>query len=830
MNKSTFDNSSRDLESSYNKSEKKFYGLYNSEEEYNIDLITYLYSINNDYEFTINDPKMREIEERILTYNSLKDKELILKSKDDVVVENIPIDTPVEDKVKIENYKQPLHKLENESKFHQFSILSGSGESDLDKVREISDEMMKNWKNKYIIPLDDQLSEHVKHKIYFDLSDLKGYVISDPIKAHFMMKRFCSDIRLLAIRIPTLNANSEDEEKKFDYSFNMFLSIYYITLFNQQCNVKYKDVYKYCGCNYSITPAYHTPTTIGNGNCKHSSVLGYLYLKDPELLRSIIYNELESIRDIIIKYDKTNEHNKNWINEKIKFCEDEIKNLYPSLLFSLILAVLNKGFYNLYNSDDTITYDQLKKEIVFYRTKNEVYDNFYNSIKQLNFKDRFTPIDELEEYAKKLYSVYLNRNETLRYIILDYGEYENFIKLKPITIDIASKLITHNDEFIYDVPFIISGKTSLNGGHVMVLRPIRNGIYQLVDPNDNNEYFLTELNSDTHYNSGKLSFRCGCEKGNKLMDFNFQNESIIMNFDDNIKEELRKGFNFPKYIVDSKGKVINFNIKQIFYDEGTIRNPVGKIDKNYYIRLNSILTTYTTEYIEKRLADSEMIEFRTKCYKKTLNNDLKLFIMYVTGGKKEIHQCDYDSKSKKFEFDPSGKPITENFLNVIMDNSHINILLIPYKYDLKVYLYMNNYKWLNIDIENIQDNRLLYINDINEVELYPSIKNNYDDYAQPSNEYIWKLRKKDEISEAIKIVKNKMNEYNYTNFAKEIYKLFNILLKGSSLNSGLLNKIRYVTSKRMTIILFILVVLIVIVVIVLVVGRVNKHKNNITYK
>lgn len=363
MNKSTINhtNSSRDLE----KHGKEYYGLYNSGEEYNADLITYLYSINNNYEVTINDSKMKEIEKRILTYNSLKDKELIIKSKDDVVVENTPINTSVEETEnkyeKIENYKQPLHKLENESKFHQFSILSGSCESDLDKVREILTTMMKNWKNKYIIPLDDQLSEHVKHKIYLDLSDLKGYVISDPIKAHFMMKRFCSDIRLLAIRIPTLNATSEDEEKKFDYSFNMFLSIYYITLFNQICNVKYKDVYKYCGCNYSITPAYCTPATIGNGNCKHSSVLGYLYLKDPELLRSIIYNELESIQDIITKYSKTNEHNKNWINEKIKFCEDEIKNLYPSLLFSLTLAVLNKGFYNLYNSDDTITYDQLKK-------------------------------------------------------------------------------------------------------------------------------------------------------------------------------------------------------------------------------------------------------------------------------------------------------------------------------------------------------------------------------------------------------------------------------------------------------------------------------------
>lgn len=86
MNKYTFEysSSSEDSENDYN--ENDYHGLYNSAEEYNRDLITYLYSINNDYESTVNDPKMREIEEKILTLNLMKNRKPIPKSKDDMVI------------------------------------------------------------------------------------------------------------------------------------------------------------------------------------------------------------------------------------------------------------------------------------------------------------------------------------------------------------------------------------------------------------------------------------------------------------------------------------------------------------------------------------------------------------------------------------------------------------------------------------------------------------------------------------------------------------------------------------------------------------------------
>ena len=270
-------------------------------------------------------------------------------------------------------HKQPPHKLENEFKLQQsqLSILSGSGHDtpDLYAVVGILDGMLENWKKNNIKDDYDSLYQHVWSINY--LPSDKEYE-NDFKKAREIMNNFCYDMGLLAIRTPTLNANSKDKEKELRYAFHMFLLIYYISLFNQICLVEYKDLYKYCGCNHSIIPTYDTPATINEGNCKHTSVFGYLYLKDPKILQNVVYNEFHYIRMVLNNYNKGYRKGVNWINNRIEYCKKEIENLYPSVLFQLTLVILNKGFYNLYNSNDIITYNQLKKEIIFCRLKNEI--------------------------------------------------------------------------------------------------------------------------------------------------------------------------------------------------------------------------------------------------------------------------------------------------------------------------------------------------------------------------------------------------------------------------------------------------------------------------
>ena len=794
MNESTFDypSSSRDLETN----RKNYYGLYNSREEYNKDLITYLYSINNNYEFTIKDPKMREIEKRILTFNLMKNR----KPKDDAIIEK-GIDTPVEMKqseyTKLENYKQPPHKLEN--KFHshsqsQFSILSGSG-SNSDYLGDTLNTMSENWKKNSIGDKYDLLYEYIDYTDYVDPMNAFGFI---SMKLSDLRVNFISDVGLLSIRTPTVNANSKYKEEKINYAFNLFFLTYYITLFNQKCIIEYADVYKYHECNSGIVPFYIPPIEAGSGNCRHLSVLGYLYLKDPRLLQNVIYNELISIRDVLNNYNEDNYDSIEWINEKIKFCEDEIENLCPSVLFSLILVILNKNFYNVYNGNDTITYDQLKKEIIFYRLKTEEYNNFYNEIIKKQSVD--DDIDDMEIKASKL----------VLYEMLDQGKTHttNYVNLKPMTEIPKFKSITHNDEFIHDVPFIIGAKTAYSTGHAMVLRPIGNNMYQLIDSNYTNEDFLTKLNSKECPKSCKLLFRYDHEKG-----------IIVMKFDNNIKKELYNILiSFGQFLTTAK-EINKFDIKDIFFDE-PVNNHTSSDECVCFITIHSILSAYTTEFTKERLIHENMTNSTTSCCKLFVESNpehhINLFIVQTNEKKKkEIYQYSYNFKIKKFNL--RRKNVTKNFLNIIMDNSCINILIIPYKSAFKTYLYINNYRWL--DIKNTEWSRLIYPNIINEIELSEPVENKDDKLEL--DEYIWKLREKQEIDEAIKIVNNELYNSNYEEFIKNLLGDSETQFKGSSLNFGLLNIIQTTTTKYLSIILFIM--LIIIVVIVWVVNNVNKH-------
>ena len=110
----------------------------------------------------------------------------------------------------------------------------------------------------------------------------------------------------------------------------------------------------------------------------------------------------------------------------------------PSVLFQLVLTILNKNGFNIYNGWDTITYDHFKNELVFNKFNNYIQGDVEHDI----------PIQ---------YQGFLRTFNVTGEITVDDNNYVYIpLKLKRMTASGDSKDIELDNNFIFDTPFAIS--------------------------------------------------------------------------------------------------------------------------------------------------------------------------------------------------------------------------------------------------------------------------------------------------------------------------------------------------------------------------------------
>ena len=774
--------------------QKRKYKSY-SNKQYNNDLITYLTNINTNYEYTINDPKLQQIKNRIINklnltnnlllpdYNQdeLKPRKRKLEKRLTLDLKRRKLDTYDVSNSVIENSEdereQMVEDSEDENVYNsEFRPINYQQNGEIDMyndlvleggIRRCKNGFIPNFENIYkkmeneqnFIKTFDDIRDYINNTeflgdINFNFTNLSEYECRS--YSHYLIYNFVIDISALSLNIPTIKPDDHN------YIKTIFWLMYFTILFNNKySNNNYIPIYKFCSCNNNYIPNYANRLEINVGNCKHTSVFGYLYLLNPEILFNIVINELNRIVNLI-KDDQFFQISNDELERIAEYCRNNISNLMPSVLFQLVLTILNKNGFNIYNGWDTITYDHFKNELVFNKFNNYIQGDVGHDI-PIRHQGLLRTFDVTGE------------------ITVDGNNYVHIpLKLKRITASGNFKEIELDNNFIFDTPFAIGVYMNPNSKHAIVFKPIKRNIFQLIDPNRSNHTFNVSY-KDSHIWSDLITFR------------NDKNNKIIL-----IISSQMLNYIANTLCVSTKNKTITQIASEML---------ISKRGNRMY--LFSVSSTYKEEYTQNILNRSGMICQKTSVLplNQTINhiNEIRMFVLT---NRDQIYY-----KDLKLEEDNISSFIhianVENFFNLLIEEAVFKPKILFDMKNNKRYLYINDYVWTNSDDINeiiqidkngnrIKQNQTSFTPDLTKgfYALVPNIQNIINDL------------KKDGCF---------LNEEHKKNIETQFQ------LKGSSLGS-FMNELHHflITYKHVLIALFILILTIILIIIISLIVKQNQ--------
>lgn len=785
--------------------------------QYNIDLLTYLISINTDFKNTINDPEMQQIKEKIMKEMNIENICLYdnrYRQKVRLESERLKL-KPILRKeiVEIKPMKLVKKRKKDDSKYKNDIIMNSEDKDNI--IMDSEDEnyntiTQQTYQKKYLI--EDKLEggdelyilksnfkdiyksnlRNEKFDINNDFEVIKNYVQKTQyhniqnkrnigIAGHELTINLCQDLSHIVLDIPTLKPDDIYYQRSF-----LWL-VFYIISFNS----KYlkEDIYRSFRCNYGYLPTYNIKNKI-NGNCLFTSILCYLYLLDSSILINLVINELHRIKNFIINENSTKEQ-----IELFTECENEIFKLKLPLLNMLVLVILNCGNYNVYNTANDITYDQFNNQINFYRIKPEEYNRILIDLKNTDISTK-TSIFKINEEVNKI----KNFNNYLKFYQFTYDYDEPKQINKPITfkhqltlreiINISeTKQISHKIKqqynFIYDSPFVLVLTYSNSIQHAVVLKPIGNGYVQLINPNFRCIYFEPQIEFYTKPDEYKCLF-------NLESDPSSFGKNIILTLDENtINDYFARSFGFdPKTtsVIDIWKKMRTNGRKSMLF-------------------LTPILSTYKSTYANHIIDNSckECKLFSCKLNIRDQQNKIKFInYLFVVSTNNKIYQYK-EKKLEKIEISDFYHEITydQNQTFKILFNESTN----------RYYLYIGDYMWLNIN----QTDDVIHIENIDSELMIDKVSIENESYNH--NEHYLFYLKNSNISEILDKYKDECREYLLGEVRRDIYKQIEqkegSIFKGAfrNMNSIMASICGFLTKYLKQIILLLIILLIIIIII-----------------
>ena len=637
---------------------------FQKDNSYNSKLIEYMVAINNNYKETINDPKFQKIKQEIIEVVKQDNEKIFAENMrlSKINYQNLSQDRLVEEDEyallgSIDEDESILHNSEDEQ-MNEENLMYQPNKKDYRPIPESLFNMnggtnfTGNFSNE-LAEINQSLNDinidietiFTKIKNYVERTDYYEYLTKSPlnyipvgpnldIMGIHLQFNLTADILCLILDIPTLTPNTKE------YMYNMTWLLYLIVEFNSKYTIgDHKDVYDKARCNYGFIPGIDDLSRNCTGNCKHISALSYLYLSNPDLIHNIITNEITRIG--ILSSSILNDGNLNVMRDHLFKLSSEIKKLKPSVLFVLALVILNKRSYNVYNSTELITYDQLKQSVFF----NKVIQNKYtrNSFSNLPLSVAYNEMPLLSRLRFKWEKLQSN------------SLYATRTKIKLYITNAA----TFN--FIHDSPFIIGiYKLGLSSGHALLLNPRGNNKYQIIDPNYSNQ----------NIEESKLTF------GYHLSFINKQTY-IEMTIDDDLLKIICESMktSIESYVTDLKDTIL---IEPLLI---TYKNTYNNLVLNNGMKM---------QYEFSCKPDDDLIGFKTIKKKNIRNCICHRFIQIED----KIYLY-HDQTMKEIKMDRICSLICKyNAISILYDvtDSRIN----------KKYLYIGDYMWVDCDNPNVQ--------------------------------------------------------------------------------------------------------------------------------